>query len=185
VQGQSFTCGIGSLGFGANEALRTNLNGGACGPVTMVERVAISETHVAGTVVGTYVNTQVADYLEQMVGEVQSSGSPSSRYGFLEHRWVVNVAPGSAIELRVTGERSPSFDGDDFRFEWSTNGTTWTPIAMPSMPTGAFQPAVAGPLPSTLSGAVTIRVVDTVRTPGTDASDALWIDYLAVRSLSY
>ncbi len=186
VQGQSFTCGIGSLGFGANEVLRTNLDPSACSPATMVERVAVSETHVSGTVIaGTYLDTQTANNLGESIGEVQSSGSPSTRFGFLEHRWVVNVAPGSAIELRVQGQRSEPVDGDDFRFEWSTNGTTFTPISMASLPFHPDGTVVAGPLPPTLSGSVTIRVVDTVRTPGTDAFDYVWIDRLAVRSLSF
>ena len=187
VQGQSFTCGIGSLGFGANETLRANLDPEACGPATSVERTTVSETHVSGTVIaGTHLDTQTANNQGQSIGEQQSSGgSPSTRHGFLEHRWVVDVAPGDVIELRVQGERSDPSDGDDMRFEWSTDGTSFTPISMPSLPFIPDGTVVAGPLPPTLSGPVTIRVVDTVRTPGTDAFDFVWIDRLAVRSITF
>lgn len=39
--------------------------------------------------------------------------------------------------------------------------------------------------PATLSGPVTLRVVDTVRTPGSDGYDWVWLDWLAVRSTSF
>ena len=38
-------------------------------------------------------------------------------------------------------------------------------------------------LPATLSGALTIRVVDTVRDPGTQALDTVSIDELFIRSI--
>jgi hypothetical protein len=186
VQGRSFTCGIGSLGFGANEVERINLDLDACGPAVLVDRLTVSETSVAGTVIGTHLNTHSANQAGETIGEEQSGGNPSSRYGFLEHRWVVNVAPGDLIELLVQGERSQPTDGDDMRFEWSTNGTTFTPVSMGSLPFNvAVSTLIVGPLPPTLSGPVTIRVVDTVRTPGSDAFDWVFIDWLAVRSISH
>jgi hypothetical protein len=85
----------------------------------------------------------------------------------------------------VRGQREVTDDGDDFRFEWSTDGTTFNPIATGSLP---FRPAVAtlvGSLPATLRGPVTIRVVDTNRAPGSTAYDWVWIDWIAVRSTSF
>ncbi len=186
VQGQSLTCGIGSLGFGANEAQRTNLDPGACGPPVVVERHTESETSVSGTVIaGTYLDTQSANNLGESIGEEQTGGNPSSRYGLLEHRFVIDVAPGSVVQLLVQGERSEPTDGDDMRFEWSTNGATFTPVSMGSLPFIPDGTVLVGPLPATLSGPVTIRVVDTVRTPGSDAFDWVWIDRLAVRSITF
>lgn len=118
-------------------------------------------------------------------GTTTFADPPSDWYGLLEHRFTIDVAPGDLIELLVRGQRARTDDGDDFRFEWSTDGTTFTPISMASLPLRPAVGQVSGPLPATLSGPVTIRVVDTVHTPGSTPYDWVWIDWLAVRSTSF
>jgi len=126
-----------------------------------------------------------ADSRGETIYEVLIGNTPSNWYGFLDHRFTIDVAPGDVIELLVRGQRARTDDGDDFRFEWSTDGTTFTPIPMASLPLRWAVGQVSGPLPATLSGPVTIRVVDTVHTPGSDPYDWVWIDWLAVRSTSF
>lgn len=88
------------------------------------------------------------------------------------------------IELVLYAERSDSTDGDVLRFEWSTDGTTFTPIQI-SVPTDYQDKSVMGPLPATLDGPVTIRVIDPDRTPGHQFIDYVWIDKSVVRSITY
>jgi hypothetical protein len=94
----------------------------------------------------------------------------------------VDAAAGSRIELHVEGARTNSADGDSFRFEWSTDGTTWTPVSMPALPL-VEGGDVQGLLPASLSGPVTIRVVDTNRNPGTQSLDTVSVDELWIRAV--
>ena len=75
-------------------------------------------------------------------------------------------------------------EGDFFRYEYSTDsGATWTvvPLRAPTGPEDNHDDFV--PLPSTLSGIVIVRIVDTDHTAGAVALDALAIDELFIRSV--
>ena len=178
---------MGSLGFGVGETRRTNLDPAACHPASVVERRSLSGAAVFGTVAGSRIDIpHSADGAFLILTETLSSGgSPSSRFDRLEYRFTVDVAPGERIHLLVRGERSDYFHEDDFRFEWSTNGTTFTPVPMESLPVdvddGRFR---VGELPPTLVGSITLRVVDTDRTAGHQAIDQVRIDALLVRTVS-
>jgi hypothetical protein len=115
---------------------------------------------------------------------LSSSGNPANRYAWLEHRFTINVAPGSRVQLVVKGARYSSPGADDYRFEWSTNGTTFTPVPMDSLPPWGTGTLRIGEMPPTLSGPITLRVVDLDRTPGHQSAYNLWIDWLVVRSIS-
>ncbi len=183
VSGESFDCGSGTLGTASSETERANANPLACVGIVVTDRRPFGETPVAGTVTGTFQNLQASDNVRESIQEVLSSGgNPSSRYSFLEHRWTVDAAPGSRVELHVEGSRTSSADGDSFRFEWSTDGTTWTPVSMPALPT-VEGGDVQGLLPSNLSGTVTVRVVDTNRTAGSQTLDTVSIDELWIRAV--
>jgi hypothetical protein len=96
----------------------------------------------------------------------------------------VAVATGSVIELHVEGFKSASPDGDDFDFEYSDDGgTSWWPVSMAALPTTDDDTDLVGSLPSSLSGSVLVRVVDTDRTPGHRDLDTVWIDELFVRTV--
>lgn len=184
VQGESLACGIGSAGFASNEMERVNSDPDACRPA-VVTRQALSETSVASTTSGSFFATQEEDSFGETVYEALIGSAPSEWYGLLDHRFTFDVAPGDVIDLLVRGQRAQTGDGDDFRFEWSTDGTTFTSVPMESLPLRPQSGLVSGPLPTTLAGPVTIRVVDTVHTPGSDPDDWVWIDWLAVRSTSF
>lgn len=184
VAGQNFDCGGGSLGTTSEETERSNSNPGACAGIAVAERFPNAEAAVAGTVTGTFADVATSNNVRESIQEtVSQGGNPGSRYTFLEHRWTIAVAAGSRIELHVEGSRTNAGDGDNFRFEWSLDGATWTDSALPSLPTveaGDLQVV----LPASLSGqTVQIRVIDTVRTAGTLQPDTVSIDQLWIRSI--
>ena len=83
----------------------------------------------------------------------------------------------------MEGFRTASVDGDQFGFEWSTDGVSWEPVRLVSLPLADDNIDLVGELPGTLSGTVTIRVVDTDRTPGNRDLDTVGLDELFVRSV--
>ncbi len=184
AQAQNFDCGLGTLGFTSAEQERSP-GPGACSGVTIADSHASAETAVFGTVSGTFSATLTSNDAVETITEVLSTGgSPSTKFSRLEQRWSFTVAAGSAIELHVEGFRSSSTDGDDFRFEWSTNGgASFTPIPMASLPLADGDTDLVGSLPGTVSGSVLIRVVDTDRTAGHQTLDSVALDEVFIRSI--
>ena len=172
VQGQNFACGMGTLGFDTAEQERTNSEPGACAGVILNDSYPQSESAVLGSVSGSFAALAAADdQLESITEVLSSGGNPSNRFSQLEHRWTIQVSAGSQVEFHVEGFRTSSPDGDDFAFEFSTDGGgSWNPISLPSLPFLDTNTSVIGALPPGLSGAVVIRVIDTNRTQGTPGS---------------
>jgi len=185
VQAQSYGCGMGSLGTTSSELQRTNSNPSACAGVVVTDSHASTETNVLGTVSGTFSNTLTSNNVYESITEVLSSGgNPSSRFSELEQRWTFNVGSGTKKELHVEGFRSNSTDGDDFRFEYSTNGgSTFTAVSITSLPFSDNNIDLIGTLPGNLTGSVIIRVVDTDRTAGHQSLDTVTIDELWIRAV--
>ena len=184
VQGQNFECGLGPLGYDSSGQERTNSDPAACEGATCSEARASAETTIAGTVqTGTYLSTHVSDDGWEAISETLSTGSPADRYSLLDHRWTFQVAPGSAKELHVEAWRSQNPVGDEFRFEYSTDGVVFTPVALGSLPTSDDDIDLVGALPGGIEGAVTIRVVDTNRSPGEQVLDVVYVDEMFVRSV--
>ena len=181
VQAQNYDCGLGSLGTNAAEQERVNADPGACGGVVVSDPHATAQSTVFGTVSGTLADTQSSNNAYEAITEVLSSGgNPSSRFSELEQRWTVSIGPGTTKQLHVEGFRSASSDGDDFRFEYSTDGTNFTPVTL-TLPLSDDQIDRIAALPGGLSGNVTIRVVDTNRAAGTQGLDTVSIDELWIR----
>jgi N-acetylneuraminic acid mutarotase len=185
VQGHNDDCGLGSLGITSSEMERSNGNPGACvgAQSSYIDARASGETNVYGTVTGTYTATHTSNDVAQAITEVLSTGSPSSRFSRLEHRWTITVAPGSAKEFHVEAWRTSSPDGDGFEFEYSTDGVTWNPILVDVLPQADDDTDRVGTLPAGLTGPVTIRVVDTNRVAGAQALDTVSVDELWIRSI--
>jgi hypothetical protein len=141
---------------------------------------AMSETLTAGSITGTYADTWFDDGVVETIAEVESGGKPSRRYSFLEHTWRFNIGSGSVITLHANTFGDTSIDGDAFLFQYAINGgafvdafeltgtnlTGWETWLLPS-PAGG--------------GTVDIRVIDTDRTTGHRASDAISVDELFIR----
>jgi hypothetical protein len=183
VQAQSYDCGLGGLGTTSQELPRQNLDAGSCAGVAVVDRFALSESSVDGTVTGTLSDTFASDDSIEEIQEEESGGSPSSRTSLMEHHWSFDVAAGSRVELHLEAWWSGSTDGDVYRFDYSTDGgSSWTliPVAL-----GRFDPDsdLVAELPPTLSGSVEIRMMDTNRSPGRTELNTIYIDQLFIRSI--
>lgn len=178
VRAQNFECGLGTLGWTSSEVERIST---ACAGGTRTDVKASSETPVYGSVSGTFVATTTSNDVLQSISEEITGGTPSTRISRLEHRWTFLVPAGSRTEFHVEAFRTQSTDGDDFRFEYSTDGSSFTPIALPPLPFVDDDTDRVADLPAGLTGTVTIRVVDTDRTPGNRTSDTVSIDELFIR----
>ncbi len=184
VAGQNLDCGLGSPGPTSAEAERVNTNPAACAGVTHTDVHATGETSVAGTVTGSVADTTSSNDVRESIQEVLSSGGkPAQRYSYLEHRYTFSVAAASRTELHVEGSRTSSFDNDNFRFEYSTDGTNFTAVSVPDLPFSDNNADLQGILPAGLSGTVTIRVVDTNQNPGGQFLDTVSIDEIWIRTV--
>ncbi len=183
VQAKNADCGLGPLGYTSSEQARSNTDPLACR--FFIDRFATGESTVYGTVSGTWTNTLASDNVYESITEVSTTGgSPSTRYSHLEHRWTVTVAAGSLIELHVEGFRSNSLDGDNFAFEYSTNGGgSFGPIAFPTLPYADDNLDRQTTLPAALAGSVIFRVIDTDHTGGHITLDTVTVDRLFVRTV--
>jgi len=184
LQGQNYECGLGSLGFTGSEEERSNTDPGVCQGGPHADLHANAEASVFGSVSGSFADTTASDDVVEAITEKQSSDTPpTNRFSRLEHHWTIQVPEGSRIEFHVEGFRTTSPDGDDFVFDYSTDGVNWLPISLQSLPLSDDDTDLVAPLPSALSGSVMFRVVDTDRTLGNRALDTVSIDELFVRSV--
>jgi hypothetical protein len=70
---------------------------------------------------------------------------------------------------------------DDFKFQYSTNGSTWTDM-MTVTKTADDDAAETFELPGSLSGTVYVRVIDTDRRGKRTALDTLYVDDMFIRT---
>ena len=167
------TNGAGSSGFATASATTDD-------PPPYVDRVAVSESAGAGSVSGNYTDTHADDGNAQSINERESGGRPANRHSYLEHTWQFNVAAGDTVMLQANVWSSGSTDGDSFRFEWSTNGSSWNEaFTVSSTSQGNVQ---AASLPNSTSGTLWVRVTDTNQQQGNRALDTVYVDHLFVRS---
>jgi exonuclease III len=151
------------------------------GPEGDVDDVANGEIPVSGTVSGSYADTQTSNDAYESITEGESGGRPINRYSYLEHKWTINVTGGSTVTFFVEAYQSPSSDGDNFVFAYSTNDSTYTDMVTVTK-TGDDNTYQTYGLPASTSGTVYIRVKDTDQTQGNRNRDTINIDHLFIRS---
>lgn len=162
-----------------NVATATTPPGGGGGPI---DDTAVSDIPVSGTVSGTFAHTQASDNVYESIQETeQTVGPPSNRWSFLEHKWRINVTGGVSVTYNLEAYKSANIENDHFTFAYSTDGTTYTNMVTVSK-TSDNNTYQTFTLPSSLSGAVYIRVVDTDHTKRNRALDFVYIDHMFVRS---
>ncbi len=148
-------------------------------PPPYVDYVAQSQSTSEGSVSGGFGNTHADDGSTQSITEQQSNGKPSKRRSSLSHTWTFNITAGNSTTLSTNAWSSGSSDGDDFQFEYSTDGSSFSPaLVVSSTSSNNLQSAA---LPNNLSGTVYIRVVDTNNTQGNSATDTVFVDHLYIR----
>jgi hypothetical protein len=146
-----------------------------------VADLASGETAVTnGGITGSYIATHVADNVYEVVTEAVS-GTGASKQSALEHRWTIPVSTGQAHVFKVEAFHSANSEGDDFVFAYSTDGTTFNTMLTVAK-TADDNNAQSFTLPTSLSGNVTIRVLDADRTlrktavADTISIDRMWIE---------
>jgi hypothetical protein len=149
------------------------------------EHYAESETTVLGRLTsGNYTSTFASDDVYEQLVEHHSGGPPQNRVSYLDHRWTFQVTGNNHVSLFVEARHSPNSEGDDFEFEYSTNGGNTFQALTPELvvTSTATDVVYAGDLPSGTNGTVIIRVIDTDRTPGNFNRESLFIDRMVIVS---
>jgi len=101
----------------------------------------------------------------------------------LEHTWTFSVTGGgTGVTFAVEAYHTANTEGDDFNFSYSTDGITYIDMLTVTK-TSDDNVEQTSSLPSTLTGTVYVKVVDTDRTAGNTVSDTLYVDKMVIRTL--
>ena len=142
---------------------------------------ATSDLGGQGTVSGNFVATQANDGVTQSITERLSGGKPVNRHSYLRHSWTFSVAPAGSLTFHVNAWHSPSGDGDDFDFAWSSDNSSYTNMVT-ATDTSDTGNVLTFALPPSLSGTVYIRVTDTDQSQGNQGLDTVFVDDMFIRS---
>jgi hypothetical protein len=146
--------------------------------VSFTEEGAVAETTTYGSVSGNYTNTWGDDGVAEVISETESGGKKSRRTTRLQHEWQFNLPAGNSAMVTANAWQTGSGE-DAFRFEYSTNGSTYdTLFTVSSGDTAQEHTAL---LPLGTAGLLYVRVVDTDRTQGNRNVESIHIDHLYVR----
>ncbi|MGA0001747.1 MAG: zinc-dependent metalloprotease family protein, partial [Steroidobacteraceae bacterium] len=140
-----------------------------------------SELTTFGSVIsGSYLNTRTASGTE-VLAEASSGGKPSSRTSRLEHTWsIASVQPGAVVTLEVDAQAGANSENDNFAFSYAIGAGPW--INLGTLLNGTARQVLSTQLPSSTSGLVQVRVVDTDRTSGRGNIDQLSVYRIRVVS---
>lgn len=145
------------------------------------EHFAIGESTLGGSVGGSYTHTfadEAGEGSAESISERESGGKPSNRHSWLEHQWTFNIPAGQQAMLTVNAWHSDNAENDHFVFEFSTNGSNWTPmftVDNADMDANYYH-SLTG-----VSGTVYIRVLDTDQSQGNRNLDTILVDYMMIR----
>ena len=90
--------------------------------------VADDGTPLGSIAAGSFVSTQASDDVAEELREMLTSGSPKTRKSMLEHAWRFDVTAGNNYELAVEAWHTPNTEHDDFRFSFSRDDVSYTPL---------------------------------------------------------
>ncbi|NIP56420.1 MAG: hypothetical protein GWO10_14815 [candidate division Zixibacteria bacterium] len=163
-----------------NETAVSSAESATTDPFGGADDTAGGEIAVQGSVSGSYTDTQVSDNTYESITEVRQ-GNPAKGFSSLEHKWTINVTGGTAVTFYVEAYKTAGSDGDDFVFAYSTDDSVYTNMVTVSK-TSDDNGYQSYAMPSSLSGTVYIRVVDTDSTAGNQAMDTLYVDHMYIHS---
>lgn len=148
-----------------------------------VKVYATGENTVKGIVInGNYLNTQASDDSYETLQEVMNVPNKNG-YSTLVHTWTFNVESSSSAEFYVEAYHSPSSDGDDFIFSYSTDGETYNEMVTVTKTEDTDAPQVYT-FPSGLSGTVYVKVTDSDHTKKNLPLDILYVDQIYILASS-
>jgi PKD repeat protein len=153
-------------------------------PPALLDQYASADEFGAGTVSGSYLDTHDLDDSVETILERESGGRKSSRYSYLEHAWLFNVAPGDLVTLAIAAWQDSSSDGDQMGFEYSLNGGDYIPVGIElgTSPVDAATEIALPPDIAAAGGALRVRVVDSDQTANNRSLDAVYVDQIVVRT---
>jgi PKD repeat protein len=136
-----------------------------------------SETTIQGSTEGSFTSIYALDKRYERLEESESGGKPSLRTSELEHQWLFDVSPSSALSFYVWAYRPTNVENDDFLFEYAVDGGIWRSLALVNSDAPSRYSAH---LPSDVNGTVAIRVVDTDRRSSHRLLDCIYVDQLYI-----
>jgi PKD repeat protein len=152
--------------------------------VTPESRVLVHcDIDVLGARTGTYLATHVSDGVYEVIEEEESRGNPKNRHSHMEHKWLIDVAPGNQITLHLEAHHSANAEGDDFILAYSVDDVQYTDLLTVTK-TDDDDTYQSAPLPPSTRGPVYLRMEDTDRTPRNLSLDQIFVDHLYVESVT-
>ncbi len=138
---------------------------------------AYAENTTYGTKTGDYTDTWASDGVYEILTEALSTGHPVKTTSQLQHRWEINVPSGSNPTFYLEAYRTNNTDGDNFLFEYSTDGSVYSSLFTVA---SATEQVYSAGLPGGTSGIVYVRVTDTNRSWGNTSLDAVYVDEMYI-----
>ena len=167
-----------SNGCGSDAVTKTNYITVSEPPIqTTVKAYAMSDNSVLGTYSGTYLNTYVSDNSYEVITEAISTSHPVKTTSNAQHIWDFALGSGgSNTQFVVEAYRPTNSDGDNFVFEYSTDGSTYLPLVTVA---SATEQVYTVSLPN-VTGTVYVRVTDSNRSWGATSLDAVYVDEMYI-----
>jgi hypothetical protein len=162
-------------------------NSDAAGPVsartlTFSDAYAQSSSVSQGSMAGSVSNTRDDDGSTHRLTEAESGGKPSRRTSRAQATWQFSVSPGMTMSLHANAWVTGDLGEDSFDFEYSVNGSGYTPLFM--VDSGDSTATYMASLPASTSGTVSVRATDTDRGQGARSLETLHVDQLMIRTES-
>jgi len=152
----------------------------------IVDNTANADIPVSGTVTGNYTLTHASDNRYENITEFAiTTGAPSGRKSYLEHKWTINLTSGNknSVTFYLEAYHTANPEGDDFVFAYSMDGINYSDMVTVAR-TSDDNTYQTFEMPNTTGGTVYIRVRDTDRTPRNTVKDTIYIDHMVIRSIS-
>ncbi len=153
----------------------------ALDPSAPVDHVAVAEQWVSGSVSGTYTDTHTNNGISESVTEATNGGKPANRESFMEILWRFDITSGGPATFHTNAWAPTSGDGDAFELAFSTDGSSYQTMLTlaATLDDDVYQTYPLGTLSNT---SVWVRLRDTVREPGNNVEDRVWVDHMFIRT---
>ncbi len=144
--------------------------------------VAGMDLAIAGSIGGSFLDTQAAGFGPERITEITSNGNPSLRYSFLEHKWTIDVPGGSDSLFFVKAVSRHTLENENFDFAHSLDDISYSPMLTVGEGSNGYSYNTFA-LPAGTSGVVYVRLMDTDRTPGNGTRNSIWIDHMGIAEI--